>query len=286
MRRVIFTDLDGTLLDARTYSYEPLRPVLHRLRAAEIPVVFCSSKTRAEILRLRVELGIADPFIVENGGAIYIERDYFPFPVSEAKHRRALLAIELGAAHRSLLTALADAEGKSGCVIKRFSQLSMAQLSAVTGLSLSKARLAKQREYDEPFWFVRAKPKQKRIFLEQLRRHGLRVTHGGRLYHVKGRADKGLAVEILKDCYRRRWSSVQFIGMGDSLNDLPMLRAVDVPILVRRADGSFDRDILAALPDVLRSPAAAPEGWAASVLLLVARELHSHRASADEDKGH
>ena len=69
LKPVIFTDLDGTLLDRAGYSYAPAVPALERLRRNKIPLVFCSAKTRAEQEVYRKEIEIYDPFIVENGGA-------------------------------------------------------------------------------------------------------------------------------------------------------------------------------------------------------------------------
>ncbi len=68
-RLVIFTDLDGSLLDAETYRYNAARAALEELTACQVPLVLCTSKTRAEVEPLRQELGNTDPFIVENGGA-------------------------------------------------------------------------------------------------------------------------------------------------------------------------------------------------------------------------
>src|SRR5207253_11339070 len=72
LRVVLFTDLDGTLLDAATYRYDAARPALDRLRECRIPLIICTSKTRAEVDYLRRELDNRDPFIVENAGARYI----------------------------------------------------------------------------------------------------------------------------------------------------------------------------------------------------------------------
>ena len=70
MSLVVFSDLDGTLLDHYTYSFEDARPALGRLRAAGVPLVLCTSKTRAEIAPLRDALRNTHPFISENGGAV------------------------------------------------------------------------------------------------------------------------------------------------------------------------------------------------------------------------
>jgi len=92
---LVFTDLDGTLLDDG-YQWEAARPALELLRAREIPVVLCTSKTRAEVLPLREDLGLRDPFIAENGGAAYIPRNYFPFALPTARVEAGFQVLELG----------------------------------------------------------------------------------------------------------------------------------------------------------------------------------------------
>ena len=73
----VFSDLDGTLLDHDTYGYEPARPALDLISSKKIPLILCSSKTRAEMTGIRQQLKLEDPFIVENGGAVYIPRKTF-----------------------------------------------------------------------------------------------------------------------------------------------------------------------------------------------------------------
>lgn len=69
---IIFTDLDGTLLDYNTYSFEPALPALQLLKEKGIPLIICSSKTRKEIEYYRKKLDNLHPFISENGGGIFI----------------------------------------------------------------------------------------------------------------------------------------------------------------------------------------------------------------------
>jgi mannosyl-3-phosphoglycerate phosphatase len=79
MKRIIFTDLDGTLLHPKSYSFQEAMPALDLIRAQGIPLVLCSSKTRAELEIYRARLDNGDPFIIENGGALYVPRDISPF---------------------------------------------------------------------------------------------------------------------------------------------------------------------------------------------------------------
>jgi len=66
--KIFFTDLDGTLLDHDTYSFEKAHQALEILRKKNIPLVLCTSKTRTEIGFYRKILKNSHPFISENGG--------------------------------------------------------------------------------------------------------------------------------------------------------------------------------------------------------------------------
>ena len=66
---LVATDLDGTLLDHDTYDHSPARPALEALRAAGVPLVLVTAKTRAEMRSLGPALG-ATAVVVENGGAV------------------------------------------------------------------------------------------------------------------------------------------------------------------------------------------------------------------------
>ena len=64
---IIFSDLDGTLLDHKTYTFDPALEALSIIKSRQIPLILSSSKTRAEIERIQSHLTLKDPFIFENG---------------------------------------------------------------------------------------------------------------------------------------------------------------------------------------------------------------------------
>ncbi len=103
---VVFTDLDGTLLDHATYSHEPALPALQLLREQQIPLVLCSSKTRTEIEYYRRLLDNHDPFVSENGGGIFIPEGYFDLstlsPGLATSRDTGYVSIRLGAPYQSL----------------------------------------------------------------------------------------------------------------------------------------------------------------------------------------
>lgn len=68
---VVFSDLDGTLLDHQDYSWGPALPALKLLHDLGAGLVLATSKTAAEVCGLRDAIGFPDwPAIVENGGGL------------------------------------------------------------------------------------------------------------------------------------------------------------------------------------------------------------------------
>ncbi len=255
--RVVVTDLDGCLLDAATYAWEPARPALETLKRRRIPLVLCSSKTRAEMEPLHVDLGLDAPYVFENGGGIVIPPGA---PWSRVTGRDGgPLLVRLGVPLRDLARALIDIAKEAGARLRGFSRLSAREVSDLTGLPESEAALAREREHDEPFLVESGDEEAVRLAAE---RRGLRVTKGGRFHHLTGASDKGKAVRQVLTLLPRAAS----IGLGDAENDLGLLGAVDQPILVPRPDGSVDPALAAAFPGAPRAHAPGPEGWNSAVL--------------------
>jgi mannosyl-3-phosphoglycerate phosphatase family protein len=256
---IIITDLDGSLLDARTYSFEFAKPALERIEQEKVPLILCSSKTRVELEVYRQRLRNHHPFIVENGGGILIPDGYFPFPV-EGEARNGYHVISLGTSYAEIRHHFEQLRDRLKTAARGFGDMSISEVAALTGLSNDEASLAKAREYEEPFVFDG--PPDDR-FLQAIEAEGLRWTQG-RLFHIMGSHHKGKAVNILRKLFERAQGKVVLMGLGDSLNDLPFLLAVDRPVLIRRADGSHDPRI--SIPGLYRTTGIGPAGWNEAVL--------------------
>jgi mannosyl-3-phosphoglycerate phosphatase len=272
---VVITDLDATLLDGELYDYSPASEALAKLRELKIPLVLNSSKTRAEIELWRRRLGNQDPFIVENGGAIFIPEGYFGFEPEGAVRRDGYDVIELGVRYDALVEALNAAVRESACEVRAFHKLSVPEVAELCGLPLEQAGLAKAREYDEAFQIL--SPQRQQALLDGIERRGLRWTRGGRLYHILGESDKARAVRILRDCYLRKQGDVHLVGLGDGLNDAAFLREVDEAVVMPSPQLEL---LLREVPGASVAPAPGPRGWNQSVLTLMRRHAATARASS------
>ena len=262
---VIFTDLDGTLLDRQTYSYDEALPAIKNLQQLSIPIVFCSSKTRAEQEVYREELEVKDPFIVENGGAIFIPLGYFSFPFDFDKTENGYQVIELGIPYREIRQVLERIRAETGLKFKGFGDMSAREVAQYTGLALNAARRAKKREYDETLK-LEGKPEEIARVLNAVKEAGLNYTYGGQCYDVIGPNDKGRAVEVLIELFSRKLGPIVTVALGDSPNDLPMLSVVDIPVLVQKPGGVWENmDIR----NIRRVEGIGPDGWAEAIKEIV-----------------
>src|SRR6478672_1342445 len=148
---VVFVDLDGTLLDTGTASWETAATAIQALRTYGIPLILVSSKTRAELEPLRRRLQHQDPFIAENGAAVFVPQGLFTFPLERVRTKASYDVIELGMPYHMLRDVLKQIEDAVETPLHGFGDLSVEEIMQITGLSHADAELAGMREYDEPF---------------------------------------------------------------------------------------------------------------------------------------
>jgi mannosyl-3-phosphoglycerate phosphatase len=266
-QKIVFTDLDGTLLDHDTYDFTAAKPVLDELRSRSIPVIICSSKTRAEIEIYRKRMNLNDPFITENGAAIFLPGDELNLQGMNLVTKGPYRVIELGVPYADLCAIWNNTKKKENLPMEGFSEMTTDEITAHTNLSSEEARLAAKREYSEPFLFSGTSD-QFDILDRQVQEKGLTITKGGRFFHLIGPNDKGRAVEIVAGIYANTYpdSKIRTVGLGDSANDIPMLQQVDIPVVIRKKTGEWER--IEGI-DAIYSDKPAPQGWADSVLSIL-----------------
>jgi len=268
---IIFTDLDGTLLDSETYSYQKAIPVLNTLKDNQIPVIPVTSKTRREVETLCQSLQINEPFIVENGSGIFVPLDYNYLTLPKSNQWGGYHLHQLGCTYAEARLGLEKIATALNEPLRGFGDMSEAEICHLTGLSSDEAKQAKARQFTEPFVTPKkVTPERLHQIVQDL---GYRIVVGDRFCHLIGAgAGKGNAVQWLVDSYQFAQPDAQIttLGLGNSPNDLEMLEAVDIPVIVPGNKGihpglSGKRWQVA--------PAPGSQGWAEAVRRVVVREL-------------
>ena len=261
---LIFTDLDGTLLDDQTYDFNQALPALRLIRSRKIPLILVSSKTRAEIEFYRKGLSLGDPFIAENGGATYfpaafpLPDEYFYEIVGE--YHEVLIGTPLTVLYERIH------ELKEQFRFRCFSEMTIEEIAAETGLTHEQARLAARREFDEPI-VLESSSDEEELVCKRAHDLGLECVHGGRFLHLFCGGDKGKAVEMILNVYRQQGYPLISIGLGDSPNDVSMLWAVDKAVVMQSRDGGYIEGL--DHPDLLKARGRGPGVWNRAVLSIL-----------------
>ncbi len=247
-RGVLFTDLDGTVIDFDDYTCPPtVRDAVARLAARGIGTVAVTSKTVPEILRVRDLTNIL-PVAVAEGGAVLTDLEtggrFYP-----------------GGGREALISFLGRLQA-AGWPVRGLHEMDAAELSSRTGLPPESAEAALQREASEPFMALEPLPPERLAALQQLvEKAGFRLARGGRLFHLLGPGvDKGTGVRLMM-LSLGEGEPLAAAACGDAWNDVPMLCAVDHGFLLGEAVDASE------LPcRVERIPQRGPEGFVKAAL--------------------
>jgi mannosyl-3-phosphoglycerate phosphatase family protein len=276
---LLVPDLDGSLLDHHSYSYQAALPALAKCKAEGIPVIFNTSKTHSECLQLRANLDIKAPYIIENGSAIIIPKGLFKdeFLIHQGlSEYEQQYSICLGSPRPSLLAKLIAIRINNQFDFLGFNDFSIEQICQHTGLSKEQAKQAAERHFSEPILWLDSKEKFKN-FKQLLSEQGLSLVTGGRFHHVIGPSDKARALLWLKQLYQQAANStaskqqgknkVQVIALGDGENDIAMLEAADFAVAIK---SPVNQQIKVNHKHVVHTLQTGPSGWNQAVLELLA----------------
>lgn len=255
---IIYSDLDGTLLDHYTYSFEAALPAIEMLENRSIPWILNTSKTFSELADLRRRLNHHHPFITENGAAIYIPKAITRLADTSLIDAGDYWCKAFGPKRRVLINAANKFKDEFRFI--GFNDLSVQDVVDVTGLSHDNAALAMKREYTEPLIWNGSDEELLR-FSERLKSQGIQVQKGGRFVHLMGEfCDKSSAMNWLTQAYQSIWNQpVLTVALGDGENDVGMLKMADIPIVVRSP--VHNPPLVENRSDAVISTSYGPHGW-------------------------
>jgi mannosyl-3-phosphoglycerate phosphatase len=257
---LIFTDLDGTLLDHYSYEHKDAMVCMERLLGHDIPIIPNTSKTFAEVLQLRKKLALSGPFIVENGAAIFINKDFLPEKPKGSVWQDGFWVKSFSSKRSYWLGIIKKVSSEHGHLFESFTNMSIERIVELTGLTKEDALLSSQRQFGEPLLW-KGSDEQLRSFIIILRRLGVHPVSGGRFLHIGGNCNKGLALTWLLKEYQRQHKGVTIstIALGDGKNDVSMLEVADTAI--RIASPVHEPPKLERKLKLYTSNKMGPKGW-------------------------
>jgi mannosyl-3-phosphoglycerate phosphatase len=206
---------------------------------------------------------------------VLVPHGYFPFDVPCDRELTGYHVIEFGRPYAEVVTLLHRTAMRLGIQVIGFGGLSVEQVADACGLSLSKARLAKLREYDEPFRLVNAAPDARDRLWRALHATRLGCTHHASYEHVGAWVDKGTSVTLLTTWYRRAFGTIVTVGLGSAANSAALLHRVTLPFVAEAVAVGFSAQ---SMPGIPRLHVAANRGaWLEAILDLARRARERRR---------
>ncbi len=218
----VVSDVDGTLMD-HSYDLTPAKETIKLLQELSIPVILCTSKTAAEVKVIREQLKLTDPYIVENGAAIYGE-----------SLKKVNGEIILGEKYVKLEKILSSISNEINYDLIPLNNISDKEATELTGLKGNSLELMRDRHWSMPFLNP---PEYKEEEINIIcKRFNVEIFRGNRMSHMLSiNSNKGKAINALKKYSNN--PNIQIIGLGDSPNDLPLLLNSDYKIVIPSPDG-------------------------------------------------
>jgi mannosyl-3-phosphoglycerate phosphatase len=273
-RLVVVADIDGSLLEPGTGALPDERAALDFLAARGIPLVINSSRTRAEIERLRQTLQMLTPFISEYGSALFVPHACLPSIPHRARPAVGGAVIEFGQRYHEVVDALRLTCRDLNVEILGFAELAIEDVARELGVAVVEAQVAKLREYTELFRIVDESDTARSRLFKALYRRGLRCWRTGRHHLVTATKDRAESVRALKALWSEAWGDPVIIGFGESEDDVAWLQHADVAVIVQNDRAGMAARVLSKLPAAHITKWSGRRGWSEAIFEFVGGVLH------------
>jgi len=239
---LVFTDLDGSLMEHDSYSMEAAKPALAELARRGVTPIFASSKTAVEIIAVQRASAITAPFICENGAAVYD---------SSGK-----ILTAFGLPRASWLDAVHQLRERLSLRFTGFSDWPAERIAELTGLSEGDAGRARSREFTEPMIWQDTQANFQ-LFQSEIQKLSLTTLEGGRFISIQSQFDKGYAMKWWQA--RHNQPRPFLVALGDGPNDVSLLAAADAAVVIK--SGKSDQLDPQGPATVIRTSIPGPAGW-------------------------
>ena len=259
-RYLIFTDLDGTLLDHKNYSYGDNKKFISFIINNQNDVIFNTSKTFSESSDLLNELNLTNmPFSTENGALLYFPKNRFKKIKNSLDYGRywKIKIAKLSSLnwHKFLLKKqkifkFLIAQDLDSKILKKYTNLD------------NTIKMLKREASQIILWqdsLINLKKFKHQVKQEK---KGI-LIQGSRFMQISSVCNKRIAKNLISHVYDIQFHgkySKNTIALGDSKNDIDMLNSASYPCLIKNPSGSFPK-LRSNKKNIIKSSKLAPDGW-------------------------
>ncbi|MGQ0765372.1 MAG: HAD hydrolase family protein [Gemmatimonadota bacterium] len=238
---IVFTDVDGTLLDETLEP--PCTPAELRDLMGPTPIVLASSRPLVELAGIQRTLGLRDPVIAENGAVVAFDADDLRWGAGLAGTQRSADLVLQSEDRSFLVTTLGDPAGE---LLDSARKATRARGHDVLATRLDSIPGPVEPWNGDRAWSLLLELEDSDLDL--LRRAldpaGCAVERGGRYVTVVRGSDKGRALQLVSEVLVSAGSSGPTVALGNAPNDVSLFLAADCRFAIRDDNGKIDPDLL------------------------------------------
>ena len=248
---IIFTDLDGSLLNKDTFRFDEIEDYFRELISIGIKIIPNSSKTEAELSDFNNQYNLNLSFVAENGSSIHglnLIHKNLPKRISLSRTTDQIYKV-----YNENIPS--NIKQKITFILK----LKSKEQKEIFGLPLNKMKLAIKRNHSIPIQF-NGTESEKNEFINIINDCGLTIQTGGRIMNICDNTNKSKAMLKTIDLIKEEMNDeIITIGVGDNHNDIEMLKKSDYACLVK--NNNFDSSLVN-IENLIKSSEPSPLGWA------------------------
>jgi mannosyl-3-phosphoglycerate phosphatase len=233
-----------------------------KLDHAGIPMVWVTSRSRLQVDEPRRRFGHQHPFIAEDGCGVYLPEDYFHVRPAKTVRLGRFTCIPVAEGLPAAADALESLSEDTGVETVPLHSLAPRELEQNMELPVREAELARQRDFDELFFFAGAAQADVNRFLAEAERRKVAVRQHGVLWSLAIAASLSQCIRELSRLYDRALRSHPVVlGIATPAEADGFLSACDRGLLLTKPS---DSEVLSAEPRSAKArllPLNAPDLW-------------------------
>ena len=234
---VLFSDVDDVLRDPTPSALARAAAALATTVSDQCALVLCSRYTRAELEILQLKLRITQPFIAENGAAVFIPPDSFGFRIPGSRSHADYEVVEFSRPHHQVMGDVRMIGQRLALDLCGFSDMTVEEVARARGISPLRSRLAKLSEYAEPCRPTYSDRVTRRHLARALEPCGLSILCRGRDEFIGEMLPPGIAVTFVRSLYERKFGRPVTVGLVDGTGDDTLLSRMDRQVIVQDDEG-------------------------------------------------
>src|SRR5271169_1628296 len=238
---ILYIAIDD-LIPARGKSVPGLDEFTASLDHCGIPAVWLTSRTRLQLDDPRRKLAHTHPFIAEDGCGVFLPEDYFHLrPHASTSQPRGIPTVRLGRftclpvaeQQPAASDALENLAAETGVSVVPLRSLPPRELAQNANLPPREAELARQRDFDELFFFAGASQQDIENFQSVGRGQNIQLRQRGVLWSLAIGANVRRCVGELSKLYDRALRShAKAVGIATPGQETALFAACDRCILL------------------------------------------------------